>query len=349
MLDFLYDWFELIWDMIARSALLLLVGFFLAGIIRALITPNVMKSLFGRKPLSQIFRSSLIGIPLPLCSCSVLPVADQLRRSGLSKPGTVSFLISTPETGVDSIALSYRLLGPYFAIIRPIAALITAFISGLVSWMFGREDAKSTKLEIPLINETKQGKLFERLKDGQKYVVRSVYPELAYYLFWGFLLAGFAAAVIPSDLVRDNVAVWLQYLAVIAVSLPVYVCATSSTPLAVILLSLGVTPGAVLIFLLIGPATNMTSLVVQKKILGLRGMILMTVSIVLSSLVLGILIDLFEKDLLSTNYYVPDSGVEGEPTKWYDLAAGIFLSSTIVFYTGRHYFSKIKKKISERK
>ncbi|MEE9441695.1 MAG: permease [candidate division Zixibacteria bacterium] len=348
-MDLLIKWLELTSDMITRSALLLLVGFFIAGIIRALITPNAMKSLFGRKPLAQIFRSSVIGIPLPLCSCSVLPVADQLRRSGLSRPGTVSFLISTPETGVDSIALSYRLLGPYFAMIRPIAALITALISGLISWLFNRDEDKSPILEMPIADDNKPGKLIERLINGQKYIVKSVYPELAYYLFWGFLLAGLAAAIIPSDLVKDNVSAWIQYIAVITVSLPVYVCATSSTPMAVVLLSMGVTPGAVLVFLLIGPATNMTSLVVQKRILGYKGMILMTVSIIVTSVILGILIDLFNKELFASHYFMPDSGVEGELVGWYDLIAGLFLAITMIFYTGRYYFRKVMSKVNKGK
>ncbi|MFH1699246.1 MAG: permease [Candidatus Zixiibacteriota bacterium] len=345
-MDLFIKWFELTWDMIIRSALLLLIGFFIAGIIRALITPDAMKSLFGRKPQAQIFRASVIGIPLPLCSCSVLPVADQLSRSGLSRPGTVAFLISTPETGADSIALSYRLLGPYFALIRPIAALITAFISGLISLLLDRDTEGRPMPEMPIVDKNQPESLIKQLIDGQKYIIKSVYPELAYYLFWGFVLAGLAAAVIPPDLIKDNVSGWIQYLAIIAFSLPVYVCATSSTPLAAVLLSMGVMPGAVLAFLLIGPAVNMTSLVVQKRILGFKGMILMTAGIILTSLILGILVDLFGNDLFSSNYYVTNISSGHESLGWHDLIAGVFLSITLMYYTGRHYFRKVMIKIS---
>ncbi len=345
MSSFLTAWASLTWNMIYESALLLLFGFMLAGVLRAVISPAALTALFGRGRFTQILTASLFGIPLPLCSCSVLPVAAQLRRSGLSRQGTVSFLISTPETGADSIALSVRLLGPIFAIIRPIAALITALFSGLIAVIFLKEETSPTDIPIsPHAAKEDKGFLI-RLWEGQIYVITDMFPELAYYLFWGYLLAGLAAAAIPSDLLQGGLPAVLQYAAVIAVSLPVYVCATSSTPLAAVLLSLGILPGAVLAFLMVGPATNLTSLVVQKKILGLRGTVVMTVSIIFCAIICGLILDrLFGAAIRAFN--INTVSMEEGGAVWYDLAAGATLIFFMVYFTGKHYIKKVRKFIN---
>ncbi|MEZ5359570.1 MAG: permease [Candidatus Zixiibacteriota bacterium] len=346
MSDYLTSWGMYTWDMLVDSAFLLFIGFFLAGIMRAFITPTAMQSLFGKSQFAQIFRASLIGIPLPLCSCSVLPVAVQLNSSGLSKPGTVSFLISTPETGADSIALSYKLLGPFYAVIRPIVALVIAVISGLMTKLFA---SKGTSTLLALNTATPRAihmSLRQRLIDGQNYVVKDVIPELAYYLFWGYLLAGLAAALIPADLVQSGLPGWLQYLAVIIVSLPVYVCATSSTPLAAVLLSIGVLPGAVLVFLTVGPATNLTSLMVQKKLLGLRGMLVMTISVVISSIICGILID-----TLMSDWAALPSSISAmshlEQGSVIEILAALALALIMLYYSGKRLAKKAAKLFSK--
>jgi len=343
MADFFVRWLTYTWNMIHESALLLWLGFILAGIIRALIRPAALKSIFGRSRYLQIVTASLAGIPLPLCSCSVLPVAAQLRRSGLSREGTVSFLISTPETGADSIALSFKLLGPVFAVVRPVAALFTALISGLVTG-FLAANKKGLPEPLPMSAEQEDKSLWHRLKEGQIYVFTDLAPELAYYLFWGYLLAGLAAALIPADLLRSGLSPWLQYIGVIVVSLPVYVCATSSTPLAAVLLTLGLLPGAVLTFMMVGPATNLTSLVVQKKILGLRGMIVMTISVVAGAVFCGLIFDYATGGVVAGFSPEVVAGRDEIPA-WYDLIAAAILIFFMVYYTGRHYIKIIRKKL----
>jgi uncharacterized membrane protein YraQ (UPF0718 family) len=337
------SWMELTWKMIADSALMLIFGFMLAGLIRALLTQKTMRSVFGKSRIAQIFKASIIGIPLPLCSCSVLPVAAQLRRSGLSREGTVSFLISTPETGADSIALSVRLLGPIFAMVRPVAALIVAIVSGLLSRIIFRKDATLLTMTLNTSLGEFKGSWISRLRQGQEYIMKKMFPELAYYLFWGYLTAGLAAALIPGDLLKTGLASWLQYLTVIAVGLPVYVCATSSTPLAAVLLSLGIMPGAVLAFLLVGPATNITALMVQKQILGLKPTIVMTISIITAAILCGIMLDYSFGESISTTFSSTMEGEHHESTAWYDLAAAIILSSLMAYHTGMHYVRKFKK------
>jgi uncharacterized membrane protein YraQ (UPF0718 family) len=344
--DFIAAWAAYTWVMIDESALLLLFGFALAGLIRSLITPSALTSIFGRGRIRQIFSASIVGVPLPLCSCSVLPVAAQLNRSGLSREGTVSFLISTPETGADSIALSVKLLGPIFAVIRPIAALITAFVSGLAAWIFIPERSADPAIAVASDPKPERHSLLRRLWDGQVYVWTDMVPELAYYLFWGYVLAGLAAAIIPADLLREGWPAWLQYIGVIVVSLPVYVCATSSTPLAAVLLTLGILPGAVLAFLLVGPATNLTALVVQKRILGLRGTVIMTISVIVTALICGILLDHLFGESIGRAFRFHETGIEAGGTVWYDFGAAILLSFLMAYYTARHYLKRVRRKLT---
>lgn len=344
--NFIAGWAGYTWDMVYESALLLLFGFALAGLIRSLITPAALNAIFGRGRIRQIFTASVVGAPLPLCSCSVLPVAAQLNRSGLSREGTVSFLISTPETGADSIALSVKLLGPIFAVVRPIAALITAFVSGLAAWIFLPEQPPASQLTMAADPAPEKRTLVGRLWKGQVYVWTDMVPELAYYLFWGYILAGLAAAIIPADLLRQGWPAWLQYLGVIAVSLPVYVCATSSTPLAAVFLTLGILPGAVLAFLLVGPATNLTALVVQKRILGLKGTVVMTISVIVAAIVCGVLLDHLFGESIGRVFRFHEAGVQNEGPIWYDLGAAILLSFLMAYYTSRHYYKRAKRKLS---
>lgn len=349
---------NLIWQMLISSALMLIFGFFLAGLIRSLLPPDKLSVLFGSKSTTQLFSASFIGIPLPLCSCSVLPVAGQLRNSGLSRPGTVSFLISTPETGVDSIALSWRLLGPFFSLIRPVAALLIALFSGLMTMIFIPEEdriqmapdrASQKEKKEKKEEKEKKGSLFDRLIEGQRFIIKDFLPEMAYYLFWGFLLAGIIGSLIPEGGPVSEINPFVQYAVIILFSLPIYVCATSSTPLAAVFLAVGILPGAVLTFLLVGPATNITALVVQKKILGLKTLIVMTASIVVGAIGCGLLLDQFFSGQISAASFMSPSmnGMEtshADAPAWYDFISAVILAVGMVYFTIRHIIKKIFRK-----
>jgi uncharacterized membrane protein YraQ (UPF0718 family) len=172
-------------------------------------------------------------------------------------------------------------------------------------------------------------------------VVKDILPELAYYLFWGYLLAGLAAAIIPADIMREGVGGWMHYIGVIIVGLPLYVCATSSTPLAAVLLGIGISPGAVLVFLLVGPATNLTSLVVIKQVLGMRATMVLTLSVVIFAVISGLIFDA----LLGGSVRLPfqaSSPAMGEATAWHDVISAIALIAIMLYYTVRHYYRKMK-------
>ena len=257
-----------------------------------------------------IFKSAAIGTPLPLCSCSVLPVAHQLRESGVSRGGTAAFLVSTPETGVDSILLTYSLMDPLMTVARPVAGFVTAMVAGL-SIESGNNPVEVAKnpLEVKTEScchgssetevETKEP-FFKRLVDSLRYSFVKMLGDLSPYLIIGYILAGLVAVILGGDIAdipQSFRTGWAGYAAALVIGLPLYVCATSSTPLAAVLLTSGFSPGAIMVFLLVGPATNAASITVAKKILGGRSLVRYLIAIVVVAILCGIAID-FVYDLL---------------------------------------------------
>jgi uncharacterized protein len=141
-MNFLLRVLEETYRIVLDSGVFILLGFFLAGVLSEVVDTARIGRLLGGRSLRSILTAALVGAPLPLCSCGVLPAAVALRKKGASREATVSFLVSTPETGVDSILITYGLLGPVMAIVRPIAALATAVAAGLLSLVAGGRDGR---------------------------------------------------------------------------------------------------------------------------------------------------------------------------------------------------------------
>ena len=269
----------------------LLLGMFVSGLISIFIDNSFVTKHIGQKNIFSIFKSTLFGIPLPLCSCGVIPVAATLRESGASKGSTVSFLVSTPQTGVDSILLTYGMLGPIFAFFRPLAALISGMFSGIVINHFDKDDHSPAAPSRSKSDEPFQKKVFH----GFKYGFISLPSDIVVPLFQGLLVAAAIALFIPPDLIAEYFSsnTYLQYLMMLLVSLPVYVCATASIPIALALLIKGITPGAVFVFLMAGPATNASSIAVIKNILGRKTLYRYLGLIGFTALLFGIFLDTF--------------------------------------------------------
>lgn len=341
MIAFLASWLAETWEIVLDSGTFLLAGFTCAGLIYLFMPTRKVVEHLGKPGLGAVAKASLIGIPLPLCSCSVIPVASSIRQRGASRGATASFLISTPETGVDSIAISYALLGPALAVIRPIAALVTALIAG---WLInlterGADAAASsgdvlhsdvsakplaaccsasavateqatnpsgpsmgaTAVPLPLAaehassccahgGEKSEPSLTGRLVDALRYSFVGMFRDLSIYLVTGFFLAGLVAALLPADFFEKTIGTgWLAIGLMLLVGLPLYVCATSSTPVAATLIAKGISPGAALVFLLVGPATNVATMVVVGKDLGRRSLVvyLLTIAVVAVLFALG--------------------------------------------------------------
>lgn len=290
----------------------LLMGLLAAGLIKAYAPENLLGRWMGGRGLGPVIRAALIGAPLPLCSCGVLPVAFGLRRQGASRGATVSFLVATPETGVDSIAVSYALLGPFMAVIRPVAAIISAVAAGLLSNVSPHkiqpiaardhkqadcstcsdgEKARNTRSSIPS-NPTKN-----RLTFAWHYAMSDLLDDLSVWLAIGLLLAGAVSTFVAPDSITNWGSGLPSMLAMLAIGIPIYICATASTPLAAAMLQAGISPGTVLVFLLAGPATNIATLGLVRRELGASVLVAYLSMVCVSAIALGLLADLLVSGL----------------------------------------------------
>jgi uncharacterized membrane protein YraQ (UPF0718 family) len=341
--------------MLLDSSLLLLVGLGLAGLIRLLLDEKRINRYLKGGGAAPVFRAALFGIPLPLCSCSVLPVAHQLRRSGVSKGGTSAFLIATPESGADSIVLTYSLMDPVMTIARPITAFLTALTAGLwenrvspeptVTSDPAMETEKSCDCDCQPV-PTPKSTLPRRLWQALKYAYTDLLPDLAVYLLVGYLLAGLVAGLWGVDtggLPEMFRVGWGAYVGAIMIGLPLYICALSSTPLAAALLAAGFSPGATLVFLMVGPATNLATLAVVSKVLRGWAVGRYLVSIVIVSLLCGLALDGVYQWFDQGIEYQAGAGVHIGTASWLDWTAAVVLSISILRYSGRQLVAGLTK------
>ena len=297
MLDIIINYMLLflreMWGLCLEMAPYLLLGMLVSGLISIFIDSSFIFKHIGQKNAGSVLKSTLFGIPLPLCSCGVIPVAATLRESGASKGATVSFLVSTPQTGVDSIFLTYGMLGPMFALFRPLAALASGFFSGIVINNFDH-DMHHHLSESDNDPKTKDS-LHKRIISGVKYGFLTLPADIVIPLTQGLVVAAAIAILIPPQFIAEHFSSsnLIQYTMMLAVSLPIYVCATASIPIAVVLMAKGITPGAAFIFLMAGPATNASSIAVIKNILGKRTLYHYLVLIAFTAISFGYILDNF--------------------------------------------------------
>ncbi len=321
-----------IWLVFLDTAFWLLTGLLAAGFIKSFISESTMQYWVGGSGLGAILRAALFGAPLPLCSCGVLPAAIGLRRAGASKEATVSFLISTPETSVDSVAVTYALMGPVMAVFRPLSALVNAVGTGLLTTLVaddagskqaetsggivdsycssqekkGIETTKSSccvskieKAEIFCCSENKEAQMdnhsgksrFNKFWQVLSYAGAELLDDISKWMAVGIVLAGIMLTFIPPDWLAQWGDGLTAMLVMLLVGIPMYICAVASTPVAAALLLAGVSPGAVLVFLLVGPATNIASFALLKHELGLRVTLMYLFGLSVLSLMMGLLLE----------------------------------------------------------
>ena len=284
------------WTVLAEMAPYLLFGFLVAGILAVIIPQEMVERHLGGEGLMPVLKASLFGVPLPLCSCGVIPVAVSLKRNGAGKGATTAFLISTPQTGVDSIMVTLSLLGPIYAIFRPVAAFVNGLVGGaLVTWFGGKEEAPSgvsagqcCEDGTCSAHDDKEGRLTRIFRHGFITLPR----DIGKAMLIGLVISAAISVLVPKDYFAAYLggSVW-AYLVMLIVGIPVYVCATASVPIAAMLIVSGISPGAALVFLMTGPATNMASISTIWKILGKRTTFVYLASIAATSVVSGILLD----------------------------------------------------------
>lgn len=295
-----------IWKMTLEASPYLLLGFFLAGVIRVFFHEEQIKKRLGKRKFSSVILASLFGIPLPLCSCGVMPVASSLRKSGASRGATTSFLISTPESGVDSIAISYAILDPILTLVRPVAAFITALFAGTLTNCFDREDNQTVETTENCCScsgscepkKTEKSGLVKTFSHGLTYSFFDLLPSISLYLIQGLVLAGLISYLIPESWIQQYFGTGMRAkIFMLIAGIPLYICATSSTPIAAAFILKGMSPGTALVFLLAGPATNFATMILVNKILGKFYLFLYLFSISFCAIILGVAIDILYSGL----------------------------------------------------
>ena len=329
----------------------LLLGFFFAGVMHAFIPCMVYNRYLGGKGFKSVFYGALFGVPLPLCSCGVLPTAMSLRKQGASKGATASFLISTPETGVDSIIATYSVLGLPFAVIRPVAAFCNAIMGGWLINKFGDKDevvpvdaSAKTCCCHHKQEETHHEGFLRKMREALRFGFVEMIEDIGKWLVIGLVIAGLITVFVPDEffaLFRGNTQ--LSMLLVVCIAIPMYICATGSIPIAVALMMKGLTPGAALVLLMAGPACNMASILVINKTLGRKSLVLYLVSIITMAILWGHVVDyLLPAEWFQMALSVGRCCIE-ESTSWLNWSSTIVLGLLLLnalWHTYRHPLSR---------
>ena len=294
------------WHLLLDASVYVIFGLLVAGLLKVFLSPSAVARHFGQGRVGSVFKAALLGIPIPLCSCGVLPAAVSFKKQGANNGAVTAFMISTPESGVDSIAITYALLDPIMTVARPVAAFVAAVAAGLAENLFGRQraditvspdlsctvDACCDGANCPPEIHARHHSFSQKLMAGFKYALTDVWNDMAGWFLVGLLLAGLITALVPEDLMVRYLGGGIgSMLIMLAVGIPLYICATASTPIAAALILKGVSPGAALVFLLAGPATNITSLTVLLGVLGKRATAIYLAAIAVFSVAFGLLVD----------------------------------------------------------
>jgi len=314
------NFLEALWQLSIAMAPYILFGLIFAGILHELVPDSIVTKHLGKNNVSSVVKSTIFGIPLPVCSCGVIPLASSIKKSGASKGSTLSFLISTPITGVDSILATYGIFGWIFTIYRVITSMIIAMVAGILTNIFDKE--RSTEaVKQPIFsavtpntvstfsmnppnhetsyntgestsNTTSNTRKKFSFMGAMQYAFITLLGDIAKPLFWGLLIGALITVAIPENLSEvlkaHNL---LSYIIVIAIAVPMYVCATASLPIAAGLMLSGVSAGAAFVFLSAGPATNTVTIGVVKKMLGTKSLVIYLGSIIIGSILFGLGLD----------------------------------------------------------
>ncbi len=297
LLDYLSKYTTDLLLIINEMSAYLLLGLLFAGLLKVFLPEQFIIKYLRSSNTRSAVNATLLGVPLPLCSCGVLPTGIALYKNGASKGATNAFLTSTPQTGLDSILVTYAMLGLPMAIIRPLVAFISGVISGIVTNELTKTEAKDEgkELETKTFTCTEETKsLSAKIVEVFRYAYLSFLSDIAKYLVWGLLAAALISVLIPNEFFSSSLTsgIW-GILLILLASMPMYICATASVPIAAVLMAKGVSPGAVLVFLMAGPATNVAAFTLIAKTLGRKSLIAYLGTIITSAVGFGFLIDAF--------------------------------------------------------
>jgi len=321
------------------------LGFLIAGVLHVFVPQKFYANYLSRKNRLSVLWAALLGIPLPLCSCGVIPTAIGLRNEKASKGAIASFLIATPQTGIDSILATFSLMGLGFAIIRPVAALITGVCGGLLVNRLVREDdycSVDDNSQLSTVNS--QLKIWRVVK----YAYYDMIRDIGLRLLIGLVVAALIQVAVPDEFFLSfGSQPLLQMLVILAIAVPMYICSTGSIPVAAALMMKGLSPGAALVMLMAGPAVNLASILVVHKAMGRRFTWIYLMTIVGFAILFGLLLNATEQ-LSIVNYQLPISNAccmsaSALPSP-FKLVCATVLTLLIVFALMMKLFSKFTTK-----
>ena len=322
------NFLEALWQTIILSAPYLILGLLISGVIKQFIPMEKVKNWLGKANLASVVKAAFVGVPLPLCSCSVVPTAVTLRKSGASKASTSAFLISTPESGVDSIAMTYALMDLPMTIIRPIAAFMSAFMAGMLH-IFSNKEVSGEVIEEEVTKsccsknkaQPKVG-LGKAVINSVKFGFGDLIDDIALWFGFGLVISAVIMIFIPDTFFMDLGIETSRFL-ILLVGIPVYICASATTPIAAALVLKGVSPGAALLLLLVGPATNISNILVIQKYIGKLGVALNIIAVIVVGLAFSYLTDYLYID--TAVQWKTSMAHDHQHVMWWEHAFGIFL------------------------
>jgi uncharacterized membrane protein YraQ (UPF0718 family) len=362
MLEYIQKYLGELWFLLLEMAPWLLFGLIFAGLLKVYFPQKHIDKYLGKSNFKSALNASLLGIPMPLCSCGVIPTGISFYKNGASKGATNSFLISTPQTGVDSIFATYSMLGWPFALLRPFVAFFTGVLGGVLTNWFIKDAPKSAspfanfKLDTAAIAGTEScdedcGCSTPILEDKRHSLVRAadyafveLLQDIAKWLILGFLAAALISVVLPNDFFSRFQGLGLiEILMILVVSVPIYICATGSIPIAAVLLLKGVSPGAALVFLMAGPATNVATMTVLGKTMGRKSLFIYLATIIGGAIFFGMLTNLFipADFILSKIMHIHGDGQHEMLPVWLQFLSAFVLIISIV---GGYFYQKYRKK-----
>ena len=367
MKEFIVDYISELAYLMNEMAPWLILGLVFAGLLKVFFPEDKVQKYMGKPTTRSAVNASLLGIPMPLCSCGVIPTGISFFRNGASKGATNSFLISTPQTGVDSIFATYSMLGWPFAILRPIVAFVTGIVGGILTNLLVKEKPvaqnafSNFKVDTAALGKTRgaatcgdnscgchdkpapKGNAFVR---ASHYAFIELLQDIAKWLIIGFLIAALISVILPDDFFSSFQG-WgiLEILIILAASVPIYICATGSIPIAAVLLLKGVSPGAALVFLMAGPATNIATITVVGNTMGRKSLLVYLGTIIGGAVIFGSLTnwliptDLFMKQIA----HIHGNGEHEMLPQWVQIGSSVLLVGSLIFGYFYERFEKSHK------
>lgn len=322
----------------------ILLGFIIAGILHVFVRPETMSRRLAGRGWGPVVRAALYGIPLPLCSCGVLPTAVSLRRRGASKGATTSFLIATPQTGVDSIAATYSLLGLPFAILRPVAALVGAAVGGRAVDVATKDDPACDSCTAEEDNTAVSRSFPAKVIEALRYGLVDMVGNVGKWLVIGLIVAAMITVFVPDELLLSlNRYPIVAMLVMVAIAVPMYICATGSIPIALSLMLKGLSPGTAFVLLMAGPAANFASVIILSRTQGRRATAIYLASVIITALCFGLMIDY----LLPRHWFVPSAS--GVAAHCHDTAFPLFETICSALLVGLLIYTSIKTYSNNKK